>query len=71
MVEDGRSGYLCPPDDPAALGSALLKVIRDPALRTSMGTASLDLFNRQFHAQAMAEKVEQVYKAVLDDKDRS
>jgi len=71
MVEDGRSGYLCPPDDPAALGGALLKVIKDPALRTSMGTASLDLFNRQFHAQAMAEKVEQVYQAVLDDKDRS
>ncbi len=29
-----------------------------------MGPASLDLFNRQFHAEAMAEKVEQVYEAV-------
>lgn len=65
MVEDGVSGYLCPPDDPASLGSALLNVIRDPGLRASMGRASFDLFSRRFHAEAMAEKVESVYVAAL------
>ena len=67
MVEDGKSGFLCPPDDPATLGTALLRVVNDPALRMSMGQASLDLFTRRFHAEAMAEKVEKVYESVLAD----
>lgn len=71
MVEDGVSGILCPPDDPASLGSALLKVVADPGLRTSMGQASLDLFTRRFHAEAMAEKVEKVYEAALMNGGRS
>jgi len=66
MVEDGISGYLCPPDNPVPLGEALLKVIKHPALRESMGRASLDLFTRRFHAEAMAGKVEKVYEAALD-----
>jgi len=65
MVEDGKSGYLCPPDDPASLGGALLKVVKNPSLRASMGAASLDLFTRRFHAAAMAEKVEKVYESAL------
>jgi glycosyltransferase involved in cell wall biosynthesis len=67
MVEDGISGYLCPPEDATALGQALLKVVNHPALRESMGRASLDLFARRFHAETMAEKVEQVYEAALAD----
>ncbi|MBP1647907.1 MAG: putative Phosphatidylinositol alpha-mannosyltransferase [Bacteroidetes bacterium] len=63
MVEDGISGFLCPPEDPASLGDALLKVIKHPALRESMGHASLHLFTKRFHAEAMAEKVEKVYEA--------
>ena len=65
MVEDGISGYLCPPENPSSLGQALLKVVKHPALRESMGRASLDLFTRRFHAEAMAEKVEKVYEATL------
>jgi glycosyltransferase involved in cell wall biosynthesis len=65
MVEDGKSGYLTKPDDPAALGEALLKVMNAPPMRDSMGRASLDLFTRRFHAEAMAEKIESAYKAAL------
>ena len=65
MVEDGVSGYLCPPDNPSSLGKALLKVAGDPTLRNMMGQASRELFEQQFHAQAMAAKVEQVYQSTL------
>lgn len=65
MVEDGKSGYLCPPDNPPALGRALLKVVHDPAIRQTMGEASLDLFTRRFHASAMAETVEKVYETAV------
>lgn len=62
MVEDGTSGYLTKPEDPTALAAALMQVIGDSALRTSMGNASFALFQRKFHASAMAESVEAIYR---------
>jgi glycosyltransferase involved in cell wall biosynthesis len=61
MVEEGVSGYLTPPENPAALAVSLRHMIAAPALRTSMGAASLALFKKKFHASAMAEAVERVY----------
>jgi glycosyltransferase involved in cell wall biosynthesis len=65
MVEEGISGYLTPSEQPAALAAAILRVMADPTHRTSMGAASFSLFNRQFHASAMAERVEHIYERVL------
>ncbi len=64
MVDDGVSGYLLPPDNPRALGEALLAVIADPRLRVSMGKAGRELFQRKFHASTMAESMEQVYQSL-------
>lgn len=65
MVEDGVSGYLTKPEDSLALAAALLNVINNDALRRSMGSASFNLFQKEFHASAMAERVEHVYAEVL------
>jgi glycosyltransferase involved in cell wall biosynthesis len=65
MVREGTTGYLVPPEDPAALAASLLRVIRDAALRQRMGAGSAALFREQFHAAAMAEKVEQVYQGLM------
>jgi glycosyltransferase involved in cell wall biosynthesis len=66
MVDDGTSGYLTRPGDSGALAVALLKLIHDSRLRTSMGKASFALFQQKFHADAMAEKIERIYSAVLN-----
>ena len=66
MVEEGKSGHLVPPEEPARLAGALLGVIRDPVRRQAMGAASEELFRRRFHASAMAENVERVYRRVLE-----
>jgi glycosyltransferase involved in cell wall biosynthesis len=68
MLEEGVTGYLTPPDDPPALAAALGRVVRDPALRRSMGEAAGARFKKNFHAAAMAEKVEQVYLRALQDR---
>jgi glycosyltransferase involved in cell wall biosynthesis len=65
MIEEGRTGYLTLPEDATAFAKALLSVMHDPELRRSMGQASFELFTRNFHASAMAERVEQVYTNVL------
>jgi len=67
MVQEGISGHLVPPEDPGALASALLAVIDSADVRRSMGRASLALFQNKFHASAMAEKVESVYRALFSD----
>ncbi|HEX9005654.1 MAG TPA: glycosyltransferase family 4 protein [Bacteroidota bacterium] len=64
MVEDGRNGFLRPPDDPPALAEALGRVVADPPLRERMGRASRILFERNYHASAMAEAMEKVYERV-------
>ncbi|MCC6399101.1 MAG: glycosyltransferase family 4 protein [Bacteroidetes bacterium] len=64
MVEEGKTGHLVKPERPDLLADALLRVIHDPAGRKAMGIASAELFQRQFHARAMAENVERVYNRV-------
>jgi glycosyltransferase involved in cell wall biosynthesis len=64
MVREGKSGFLTPPENPDALAQALLRVIRDPVLRKSMGEESLALFHDRYHASVMAERVENVYLAL-------
>jgi len=66
MVEEGKSGHLGPAEEPGQLARALLGVIRDPVRRQAMGAASEELFRRRFHASAMAENVERVYRRVLE-----
>ena len=39
LIEHGQGGLLCAPGDTDALGGALLRLIRDPALRKRMGRA--------------------------------
>lgn len=64
MVRDGTTGQLVPPENPEALAAALLRVVRDPGLRARMGEGSAALFREQFHATAMAERVEHVYRGI-------
>jgi 1,2-diacylglycerol 3-alpha-glucosyltransferase len=43
LVKPGHNGFLVPPEDPAALGQAVLKVIQDPTYRSRLGRGSLEL----------------------------
>ncbi len=65
MVEDGKSGFLTSPEQSHDLALALLKVIGNNGLRTSMGKASYELFRAKFYAQRMAEDVEEIYEREL------
>ena len=64
MVEEGISGHLTPPEDPAALARALLAAIGDRETLPAMGRASAALFERRYRADRMAADVERIYANV-------
>ena len=55
LIADGVNGRLVPPDDPAALSTALAAAIADPALRAAWGEAGRAIVEARFdHRQGIA-----------------
>jgi glycosyltransferase involved in cell wall biosynthesis len=48
LIEDGVTGLLVPPEDPAALATGLVRLIREPALRTHLAGAALQRLHERF-----------------------
>ena len=48
LIDDGRTGLLVPPDDPAAVAAALERLIVDAELRARLGGAGMDRVLRRF-----------------------
>lgn len=65
VVENGRTGVLVAPRDPAALAGALRRVLDEPALRDRLAEQGYARVTREFTAQAMADRVTGVYERVL------
>ena len=62
-IEDGVSGLLVPPRDPAALRVALTRLLDDPALRVRLGEAARRRAEVAFSPEAEGSKLAEVYRA--------
>lgn len=62
LIEDGVSGILVPPADPAALARALERLLADPDLRSRLGAAArkraCELFTQNEQIDALVQLVE-------------
>lgn len=65
-VEDGATGLLSEPGDAASLAAALERLIRDAALRTSMGEAGRRRFMERFEITAMARAYASLYRELAE-----
>lgn len=67
VVEDGRTGTLVPPEDPAALTAALRALVARPReeLR-SMGAAGRHLAETRFSWKRIADKTVRIYEELMD-----
>jgi len=61
ILDFGRAGTLVPPADPTALGAAVARYLRDPALRGSSGAALRARVRARYTPDAALSVVEAVY----------
>ena len=62
LVEDGTSGLLVPPRDPAALASAVERVIGDPVLGARLGRAARERVVAGFSTDVRLDRIEALYR---------
>lgn len=68
LVEPGRTGYLVPVGDVAALAGALRVLARDPVKRKAMGRAARSRVTLDFTADKMADRYARLYEELLRKK---
>lgn len=68
VVEDGVTGTLVPPADPAALAEAVCAYLADPDLAARHGEAGRRRAVELFTQDRMAERLEAVYAEVLQER---
>lgn len=66
MVENGRTGYLVAPRDPAHLAEAVTKLLLDKPLRRRMGANAKRKIEEECSAAVVAQKSFDVYRRAVD-----
>jgi glycosyltransferase involved in cell wall biosynthesis len=65
FVEDGSSGYLVTARSPEALAAAVLKVVDDASLRSTMGQRGRQIVLERFDISVCARQLETIYRSIL------
>lgn len=55
LVIDGFTGLIVPPEDPAALADAILRLAKDPGLRRELGSNAQDIVRHDFNSVIIAQ----------------
>jgi starch synthase len=63
LVTDGETGFVVPPNDPAAIRAAVQVLRRDPARREEMGRQARASVLARFTWQATARRCREAYTA--------
>jgi starch synthase len=65
VVDDGVTGLLVPPDDPAALADALNLLLRDPGRAEAMGRAGRERAVTEFSWETVAAQTVTLYESLI------
>ncbi|MCD6327008.1 glycosyltransferase [bacterium] len=68
IVEDGKTGFVVPCDDVAAMTSRVLQLLDSPELRREMGQAGLRKVSSEFSMDSMVRGLQRVYEICLREK---
>ena len=70
-VDDKQTGLLVPPRDPAALAEAIVRLLKNPEERRSMGLAGKRMLDRDWSPSVVAEQTANVYQKAIIGRDDS
>jgi len=65
LLVDGDGGFLCDPARPAGFTEALVRLLRDPALRANQGAANAERVDRWFRWERCVAATRREYESVL------
>lgn len=65
VVQDGVTGILVPPGDPGPLALAVVRLLKDPHRRESMGRAGKERFEMHFTVDRIMKTLEDVHAELL------
>ncbi|MBE7457081.1 MAG: glycosyltransferase family 4 protein [Phycisphaerae bacterium] len=68
VVEEGRTGLLVPPQDPAALARAMLRLVHAPELRHRLGDAGRRVIGDRFSLDRWREALIDLYEDLLAER---
>jgi len=71
VVIEGVTGQLVEPEDSRGLADAIIKLLKDGALRRSMGAQGRKLVNKEFSTERMVEKMHRLYAGLCNGRGRS
>ena len=64
LIEDGKNGIRVPAQDPAALASALHRILTEPDFASQLGRNARTTIQQKFDSDASIRQLEEVYLAV-------
>jgi glycosyltransferase involved in cell wall biosynthesis len=67
VIVDGRTGLTVPPGDVKALAAAIIRLLRDPALRGRLASAGREWVLSRFTQERQIRETEEFYLASWDD----
>jgi glycosyltransferase involved in cell wall biosynthesis len=65
VIQHMDNGWLIPPDDPAALQTALLTLAADPAKRAEMGQRARARVVDEYSLPVLAKRLRSLYETLL------
>jgi len=68
LIENGVTGLLIPPKDPAALARGVIYMLQNPAEAAKMGKAARQTVVELFSAERMVREIDHLYTTILMEK---
>lgn len=64
VIQDGKTGVLVSPDDPIALGEAVIKLLQDPILHKKISRSTEKELKNRFSIERVAEETDEFYRSL-------
>jgi len=67
VIEEGKTGFLVPAEDPVLLAGRILRLLKEPSLAQAMGEQGRQKVVREFTMDRMRDQFLELYGALLTE----